>query len=214
MSITVLIVDDHTVVSEGLRGLIEAQDDMRVVACVTDGREAVNKARELKPDVVLMDIAMPNLNGIEATHLIRRRMETTQVVILSMHSNQEYVLRALEAGARGYVLKKSASNEVVDAIRTIHKGGRYLSQKLVESGIDDRLREGAITDPLDVLSSRERQVLQLLVEGKANAVIALSLSLSPKTVETYRARLMQKLNIEDIPSLVKFAIQHGVTPLD
>jgi DNA-binding NarL/FixJ family response regulator len=214
MPITVLIVDDHVVVSEGLRSLIEAQDDMRVVACVADGREAVNKARELKPDVVLMDIAMPNLNGIEATHLIRTRMETTQVVILSMHSNQEYVLRALQAGARGYVLKKSASKEVVDAIRTTHQGERYLSQKLVESVIDDLLRDGSITDPLDVLSSRERQVLQMLVEGKSNAVIARSLSLSPKTVETYRTRVMQKLNIDDIPSLVKFAIQHGVTPLE
>ena len=214
MSITVLIVDDHPVVSEGLRSLIEAQDDLRVVACVSDGREAVNKARELKPDVVLMDIAMPNLNGIEATHLIRARLETTQVVILSMHSNQEYVLRALQAGARGYVLKKSASKEVVEAIRTAHKGGRYLSQKLVEGAIDDLLRGGSITDPLDVLSSRERQVLQLLVEGKSNAVIARSLFLSPKTVETYRARVMQKLNIDDIPSLVKFAIQHGITPLE
>jgi len=214
MSIAVLIVDDHAVVSEGLRSLIEAQDDMRVVACVADGREAVNKARELKPDVVLMDIAMPNLNGIEATHLIRTRLETTQVVILSMHSNQEYVLRALQAGARGYVLKRSASKEVVDAIRTTHQGRRYLSQKLVEGVLDDLLRDGSITDPLDMLSSRERQVLQLLVEGKSNAVIARSLSLSPKTVETYRARVMQKLNIDDIPSLVKFAIQHGVTPLE
>jgi DNA-binding NarL/FixJ family response regulator len=214
MSITVLIVDDHAVVSEGLRNLIEAQNDMRVVGCVADGREAVNKAKELKPDVVLMDIAMPNLNGIEATHLIRTRLETTQVVILSMHSNQEYVVRALQAGARGYVLKKSASKEVVDAIRTAHQGGRYLSQKLVESAIDELLRDGSITDPLDVLSSRERQVLQLLVEGKSNAVIARILSLSPKTVETYRARVMQKLNIDDIPSLVKFAIQHGVTPLE
>ncbi len=214
MSIAVLIADDHTVVSEGLRRLIEAQDDMHVVACVADGREAVKKAKELKPDVVLMDIAMPNLNGIEATHLIRTRLEPTQVVILSMHSNQEYVLRALQAGARGYVLKKSASKEVVEAIRTAHKGGRYLSQKLVEGAIDDLLRGGSITDPLDVLSSRERQVLQLLVEGKSNAVIARFLSLSPKTVETYRARVMQKLNIDDIPSLVKFAIQHGVTPLE
>jgi two-component system, NarL family, response regulator NreC len=214
MSITVMIVDDHAVVSEGLRNLIEAQNDMRVVGCVADGREAVNKAKELKPDVVLMDIAMPNLNGIEATHLIRTRLETTQVVILSMHSNQEYVVRALQAGARGYVLKKSASKEVVDAIRTAHQGGRYLSQKLVEGAIDELLRDGSITDPLDVLSSRERQVLQLLVEGKSNAVIARILSLSPKTVETYRARVMQKLNIDDIPSLVKFAIQHGVTPLE
>jgi DNA-binding NarL/FixJ family response regulator len=214
MSISVLIVDDHTVVSEGLRSLIEAQADMRVVACVADGREAVTKAKELKPDVVLMDISMPDLNGIEATHLIRSRLETTQVVILSMHSNQEYVLRALQAGARGYVLKKSASKEVVDAIRTVHQGGRYLSQKLVDGAIDDLLRDGSITNPLDALSSRERQVLQLLVEGKSNAVIARTLSLSPKTVETYRARVMQKLNIDDIPNLVKFAIQHGVTPLE
>src|SRR5258708_29824566 len=139
MSISVLIVDDHTVVLEGLRSLIEAQNDMRVVGCVTDGRDAVNKAKELKPDVVLMDIAMPDLNGIEATHLIRTRVETTQVVILSMHSNQEDVLRALQAGARGYVLKKSPSKEVVDAIRTTHQGGRYLSKNLVESAIDDLL---------------------------------------------------------------------------
>ena len=214
MSIAVLIVDDHVVVSEGLRSLIEAQDDMRVVACVTDGREAVNKARELQPDVVLMDIAMPNLNGIEATHLIRAQLEAPHVVILSMHSTQEYVIRALQAGARGYVLKKSASREVVDAIRSVHQGERYVSRKLVESAIDDILRDGSISHPLDALSSRERQVLQLLVEGKSNAVIARTLSLSPKTVETYRTRVRQKLNIDDIPSLVKFAIQHGVTPLE
>lgn len=213
MNIRVLIVDDHVVMAEGLRHLIEAQPDLVVVGCVTDGREALRKVVELRPDVVMMDIAMPELNGIEATRLIGQRAPETRVVILSMHSNQEYVLRALQAGARGYLLKKNAADEVLMAIRTVHAGRRFLSGQIAEGVIDDYLRSGTGT-PLDVLSSRERQVLQLLVESKTTAAIAASLSLSPKTVETYRSRIMQKLGIEDMPSLVKFAIQHGLTSVD
>lgn len=213
MNIRVLIVDDHVVMAEGLRHLIEAQSDLVVVGCVTDGREALRKVVELSPDVVLMDIAMPELNGIEATRLIGQRAPETQVVILSMHSNQEYVLRALQAGARGYILKKNAADEVLTAIRAVHAGRRFLSQQIAEGVIDDYLRSG-MGSPLEALSSRERQVLQLLVESKATATIAESLSLSPKTVETYRSRIMQKLGIEDMPSLVKFAIQHGLTSVD
>lgn len=213
MNIRVLIVDDHVVMAEGLRHLIEAQPDLLAVGCVADGREALRKVVELKPDVVMMDIAMPELNGIEATRMIGQRAPETRVVILSMHSNQEYVLRALQAGARGYLLKKNAADEVLMAIRAVHAGRRFLSRQIAEGVIDDYLRSGT-GSPLDALSSRERQVLQLLVESKATAVIAESLSLSPKTVETYRSRVMQKLGIEDMPSLVKFAIQHGLTSVD
>jgi DNA-binding NarL/FixJ family response regulator len=213
MSIKVLIVDDHVVMAEGLRHLIETQPDLVVVGCVSDGREALRKVMELIPDVVMMDIAMPELNGIEATRLIGQRAPLTQVVILSMHSNQEYVLRALQVGARGYLLKKNAAEEVLMAIRAVHSGRRFLSPQIAEGVIDDYLRSG--TDSLlDALSSRERQVLQLLVESKSNAAIAELLSLSPKTVETYRSRIMQKLDINDMPSLVKFAIQHGLTSVD
>lgn len=213
MNITVLIVDDHVVMAEGLRHLIEAQPDLVVVGCVSDGREALRKVVELRPDVVMMDIAMPELNGIEATRLIVQRVPKSQVVILSMHSNQEYVLRALQAGARGYLLKKNAADEVLMAIRAVHSGRRFLSRQIEEGVIDDYLRSGTGSS-LDALSSRERQVLQLLVESKAIAAIAESLSLSPKTVETYRGRIMQKLGIDDMPSLVKFAIQHGLTGVD
>lgn len=213
MTIHVLIVDDHAVMAEGLRALIDAQADLAVIGCVTDGREAVRKVTELMPDVVVMDVAMPELNGIEATHLIQARVPTAKVLILSMHSNQEYVLRALQAGARGYVLKKNAANEVLTAIRTVHAGRRFLSRQITESVIDDYIR-GSNDNLLDALSSRERQVLQLVVESKSTLNIAESLSLSPKTVETYRGRIMQKLGIVDMPGLVKFAIQHGLTSID
>lgn len=213
MNINVLIVDDHAVMAEGLRYLVDAQPDLAVTACVHDGREAVRKVIELTPDVVVMDIAMPELNGIEATHLIHERTPDTQVVILSMHSNPEYVLRAVKAGARGYVLKKNAADEVLTAIRAVYAGQRFLSRQITEGVIEEYLRS-ASDNPLSTLSSRERQVLQLLVESKSTSAIAESLSLSPKTVETYRGRIMHKLGIEDIPSLVKFAIQHGLTTLE
>jgi|SRR5687768_6991966 DNA-binding NarL/FixJ family response regulator len=213
MAIKVLIADDHGVVAEGLRFVVEAQADMEVIACVQDSREAVRLSIETRPDVVLIDHAMPVLNGAEATHLIRERCPETHVIVLSMYSNLVHVVGALQAGATGYVVKKSAAKEVVDAIRTVHKGGRYLSKDLADSVIDQVVHKTA-SDPLERLSSRERQVLQMLAEGHAVADIASTLSLSPKTVETYRARLMEKLDITDFASLVKFAIQRGITSLD
>ena len=214
MAIKILIADDHGVVAEGLRFVVEAQADMEVIACVQDSREAVRISIETRPDVVLIDHAMPLLNGAEATHLIRERCPETHVIILSMYSNQVHVLRALQAGASGYVVKKSAAKEVIDAIRVVHKGGRYLSKELADSVIDQVVHKSASKDPLERLSSRERQVLQMLAEGHVVAHIAATLSLSPKTVETYRARMMEKLDIHDFATLVKFAIQHGVTPLE
>jgi DNA-binding NarL/FixJ family response regulator len=212
MTISVLLADDHVVVREGLRLLLEAQMDITVHGEASDGREVIRQAERLHPDVVVMDIAMPELNGIEATRQIRMVYPATQVVILSVHSTSEHVFRAFEAGALGYLLKESAGAELVEAVRAVHAGRRYLSHKLVEAGIDDQLSRRRGKGPVNSLSVREREVLQLIVEGKSSAEIAGILSLSPKTVDTYRSRLMRKLDLDDLPSLVKFAIQHGLTP--
>jgi DNA-binding NarL/FixJ family response regulator len=212
MATRVLIADDHGVVAEGLRFVVEAQKDMEVIACVQDSREAVRLAVEMRPDVVLIDHAMPVLNGAEATRRIRGRCPATHVIVLSMYSNLAHVVGALQAGASGYVVKKSAAKEVVEAIRAVHRGERYLSNELANSVIDQVVHK--ISDPLERLSSREREVLQMLAEGHLVPHIASTLSLSPKTVETYRHRLMEKLEIDDFASLVKFAIQRGITPLE
>ena len=214
MTIRVLIADDHGVVAEGLRNLIEAQTDMKVIALVEDGREAVRRAMDNGPDVVLMDIAMPVLNGTEATRIIRERRPSTRVIILSAYTDPVHVYRALQAGASGYIAKKSVAKEVVDAIRKAHEGKHYLSGQLTESLIDHLVHKAASEDPLQRLSSRERQVLQMLAEGHSVAKISGTLSLSPKTVETYRTRMMEKLGIGDFASLIRFAIQQGVSPLE
>jgi DNA-binding NarL/FixJ family response regulator len=206
MTIRVLIADDHGVVAECLRNLIEAQTDMKVIALVEDGREAVRRAMESSPDVVLMDIGMPVLNGTEATRIIRERRPQTRVIMLSAYTDPVH--------ASGYIAKKSVAKEVIDAIRKAHEGRQHLSGQLTESLIDHVVHKAASDDPTQRLSSRERQVLQMLAEGHSIAKIAKTLSLSPKTVETYRARMMEKLDIGDLASLVRFAIQQGVSPLE
>ena len=214
MRIRILIADDHGVVAEGLQYLVAANADFEVVGRVADGRDAVRRALELEPDIVVMDMAMPLMNGIEATRVIHDRIPGTRVIMLSMYSNPEYVYRALEAGASGFVVKRSAARELVNAIRAVHAGRRYLGTQVAEDVIERFIGKGVPKDPLSLLSSRERQVLQLLAEGKSVAEIAGILSLSPKTVETYRWRMFEKLDIHDLPSLVRFAIQHGVTQLE
>jgi DNA-binding NarL/FixJ family response regulator len=213
MQIRVLIADDHAVVAEGLRHVVAAESDLTVVASAEDGRAALQCATELKPDVVVMDIAMPGMNGIEATRAIRDRIPGTRVIILSMHSNPEYVYRALQAGASAFIVKRSAVRELVEAIRSVHAGRHYFSPQIADSLIGRKLGSGA-PDPLRVLSGREREVLQLLAEGKGVGEIAEALHLSPKTIETYRAHLYEKLDIHDLPGLVRFAILHGVTTLE
>jgi DNA-binding NarL/FixJ family response regulator len=195
---------------EGLRALLDASRGINVVGEVGNGREAVRRAEELHPDVLVADISMPDLNGIEAARMIREKCPATRVVILSMHSSTEHIFRAFEAGASGYVLKESAGAEVINAVRTVHAGGRYLSPALEDAARDYR-SSSPRSSPLESLSTRERQVLQLVVEGKSSAEIARIIHLSPKSVETYRSRLMKKLGVGDIPALVKFAIQHGIT---
>lgn len=213
MPIKILIADDHGVVAEGLKHLIEAQPDMQVVAMAGDGREAVRLARDTAPEVVLMDLSMPELNGADATRALLERDPRCRVIVLSMYADREYVRRALKAGASGYVVKRSAAKEVVDAIRAVYGGQRYLSPKVADVVIDDYAAEDK-QDPLARLSAREREVLQLLAEGRTGAEIAARLSLSQKTVETYRARLVEKLGIRDVAGLVKFAIQRGLVSLE
>jgi DNA-binding NarL/FixJ family response regulator len=214
MTISVLIADDHTVVAEGLRHLVGSQPEMEVIGLAENGRDAVRAAMEARPDIVLMDHAMPILNGTEATRLIRERCADTRIIMLSMYSDAVHVYRALQAGATGYIIKRSVAKEVVDAIWAVHRGGRYLSRQLADVVIDHVVHRSAPDDPLERLSSRERQVLQLLAEGHSVAEIAATLSLSPKTVETYRARMMEKLGIFELAGLVRFAIQQGVTSLE
>ena len=211
--IRVLLVDDHAVMRSGLRSLLDATPDIAVVGEAADGRKALTLARELKPDIVLMDHTMPGLNGAEATRLIRERCPATRIVILSMHSSSEHVHNALAAGANGYVLKESASTEVIAALRAVHGGRRYLSRKIAAL-IDGAPRPSRGSSPIESLSARERQVLQLVVEGKSSAEIAAIVHLSPKSVDTYRSRVMRKLDVADVPALVKFAIRHRLTPLD
>jgi len=213
--ITVFLADDHTIVRDGLRLILDAQPDIQVTGDAGDGREAVRLVGQTSPDLVLMDIAMPQLNGIEATREIREKCPSTQVIILSMHATNEHIFRALDAGARGYLIKESAGREVVDAVRAVSADHRYLSQSVSDEVIDDYVRQrgaGAPKAPLDTLSAREREVLQLVTEGRSSAEIARAIHLSPKTVETYRSRLMRKLGVQDLPGLVKFAVEHGLTP--
>lgn len=214
MKITILLADDHPIVRAGLRLILEAESNLRIIKEVETGRDAVQQAAQQCPDVVIMDIIMPDLNGIEATRQIREMCPTTRVIMLSIQASTNHILRALKAGASAYLLKGAANNEVVEAIRAVYAGQRYFSQK-----ISDQLREelkrhdlSEVEEPLEKLSAREREVLQLVVEGNSSAEIATMLNLSVKTVETYRYRLMQKLDISDIPALVKFAIQYGLTP--
>ncbi len=211
--ITVILADDHPVVRDGLCFLLNAQPDIKVVGMADNGHEAVQLAEKLSPNVAVMDIAMPLLNGIEATQQITSTCPHTRVMILSIHFTSVHIQRALQAGAMGYLLKESAGEEVVEAIRTVHDGRRYLSRKIAETVVEDYVRQGG-GDVLEGLSPRERQVLQLIAEGKTSAEAAAILYLSVKTVETYRSRFMQKLGLKDMTALVKFAIQHGIISLE
>src|ERR1700741_140544 len=188
MTIRVVIADDHVLLRDGLKALLQATGDISVVGEVGNGHEALHRVPGLEPDLVLMDIAMPELNGIDATLALTQKSPGTRIIIVSMHATSEHVHRALAAGASGYLLKESAGSEVVTAVRAVHAGNRYLSRAVAEFGRADPAHADA--SPLERLSARERQVLQLVVEGRSSAEIARIVHLSPKTVETYRSRLM------------------------
>jgi DNA-binding NarL/FixJ family response regulator len=217
MTISIVLADDHRVVREGLRALLERHEDLKVVGEAADGREAVKLAAALKPDVIVMDISMPVLNGIEATQQAIEASPSSRVIILSMYSTSEHIFRSFKAGAQGYLLKESAGADVVNAVRAVREGKRYLSEKIADAILDDFIHQRSLAgseSPISRLSKRERHILQLVVEGKSSSEIGSQLFLSPKTVETYRSRIMHKLSINDVPGLVKFALQHGLTALE
>lgn len=219
LAIRVLIVDDHQIVRDGLRSLLLRHEDMEVVGETDNGRSALDLVRELRPDAVVIDIAMPELNGIEAARQITERHPGTRVIALSMHSDRRYVSEMLAAGASGYLLKDSAFEELTKAIRTALAGGVYLSPGVAGVVVEDYVGRLSGQSPLDetgarALSPREREVLQLIAEGKSTKEIASRLHLSVKTVETYRRQLMEKLGIYNLAGLVKFAIREGFADLD
>jgi two-component system, NarL family, response regulator NreC len=214
MAIAVLLADDHGVLRDGVSRLLEAHEDISVIATASNGLDAISQAKTFRPDVVVMDIAMPQLNGIEATRSIIEHTRETGVVILSMHSSMDLIRQALAAGARGYLLKASVGDEVAAAVRAVAAGGLYLGQGVSIKGLDIHrtARHPALT--LQDLSHAEREILRLVANGKSNAEAAQLLGLSPRTVETYRSRLMEKLQLDDLSALIKFAIRHGITSLD
>jgi two-component system, NarL family, response regulator NreC len=206
--IRILLADDHALVRHGFRMILAAQPDMEIAGEAGNGREAVELAQKLKPDVVVMDVAMPELNGIEATRRLIELAPRTRVLALSMHKDDVYVREILRAGARGYLLKDSADADLIAAVRAVAKGEGYLSPGVSDAVLSDYRRH--VTDPLDLLTSREREVLQLIAEGKTNKEIATSLTLSVYTVEAHRGRLMEKLNLHSTGELVRFAVRSGL----
>jgi DNA-binding NarL/FixJ family response regulator len=212
-SIRVLLADDHKLIRAGLRLVVDQQPDLSVVGEADDGRQAVELAKSLKPDVVVMDIGMPNLNGIEAARQIREIRPDAAVVMLSMHSDEGYVLRALGAGARAYLLKDSATTDLVQAIHAVVEGKSFFSPAVSKVLLQDymrKLQRSGAEDSYDLLSPREREVLQLVAEGKSNKEIASLLNFSVYTVETHRAKIMQKLNLKGVPELILYAVRKGI----
>ena len=209
----ILLADDHIVMRTGLRALLERQPNLEVVGESENGRETVALAVSLRPDVVVMDVGMPVLNGIEATQMIVTQCPTIAVVILSMHADESYVMRALKAGARGYLLKDSAAADLIGAILAISQGKSFFSPKVSRILAEDYVRvlkqKGAV-DTYDLLTSREREILQLLAEGKANKEVATALNISPYTVETHRSHILQKLNLHNSAELVLYAVRKGI----
>jgi DNA-binding NarL/FixJ family response regulator len=216
MTISILLADDHPVVRRGLRALLEAEPDFAVVGEAGDGLEAVWLAERLQPDVLLLDLAMPGLSGLEALRVIRQRSPRTRVLVLSMHGSCSFVAEALKNGVTGYVLKGSPEADLLRAVRDVVAGKRFLSAPLTERVLDayiERAR-GSELDPHETLTPREREVLHLAAEGKTNNDIAARLHISPRTVETHRAHMMQKLNLQNPSELVRYAVRRGLIPLE
>ncbi len=207
-AIRILLADDHPIVRQGLKLIISAHSDLEVVGEAGNGREAVDMAGKLHPDMVLIDVAMPELNGIEATRRLVSANGRLKVLVLSMHKEAVYVREILKAGARGYILKGAIDTELLNAIRSVAKGDGYISPAVSGALLNDYRKD--VTDPVDLLSGREREVLQLIAEGKTNKEIATKLNLSVYTVDSHRGKIMEKLNLHSTGELVRFAIKHGL----
>ncbi len=212
-SIRILLADDHTMVRDGLRALLRGQQGLEIVAEAADGRECIQLAEEHTPDVVMMDIAMPKMNGIEATRRILAERPSTGVVILSMHQDESYVLQSLSAGAKGYLLKDSPREDIVEAIRAAAQGRAFLSRKvsrLLQEEHIEALRSKGLDDTFDLLTDREREILQLLAEGRSNKEVASLLNISPTTVETHRGHILRKLSLHGTADLILYAVRKKI----
>ena len=216
MSVRILLADDHGIIRQGLRSLLEKQPDIEVVAEAEDGRKALGLVRELVPDIAIMDITMPNLNGVDATRRIVGEFPEVKIIALSIHSNRRFVADMLKAGASGYILKECLFDELVQAIRTVVAGSIYLSPRITGVVVDDYVERLLTTADLQptVLTEREHEVLQLLAEGKSMKQIALELYVSTKAIEANRRRIMEKLDIHSVAELTKYAVREGLTPLE
>lgn len=207
-TIKILLADDHTIVRQGLQLILSAHSDLQVIGEAANGREAVELAGKLRPDVVLMDVAMPELNGIEATRRMVQANARIKILVLSMHKEAVYVREILRAGARGYILKDAIDKELLSAVRSVAKGDGYISPAVSGALLNDYRKD--VTDPVDLLSGREREVLQLIAEGKTNKEIATRLNLSVYTIDSHRGKIMEKLNLHSTGELVRFALKHGL----
>jgi len=212
-SIRILLADDHTVMRRGLRALLERQNGFEVVAEAADGREAVELASAVNPDVAVIDIGMPNINGIEAARRITEKRPETAVVILSMHADESYVLKALKSGARGYLLKDSPEDDLINAIRAVHVGKAFFSPEISRMLAEDYMRQmqqRGVEDSYELLTPREREILQMLGEGKSNKEVATELNLSLHTVETHRGNVLEKLNLHSTAEMILYAVRKGI----
>jgi two-component system response regulator NreC len=215
-NITVFLADDHTIVRQGLAKLLEGEPDLRVIGEAENGREAVVKVEKLKPDIVLMDIAMPMLNGIEATRQIRKICPQSKIIILSMHSHDRYISELFSLGASGYLLKSSTGSDIIDAIHAAWKGSTYLSPSISDKVIEDYLalkKKSHQDDHYSRLSNREREVFQMIAEGRSTREISEILCVSPSTVKTHRSNIMEKLEMDNLSQLIQFAIHIGIVEL-
>ncbi len=213
MNIKILIADDHALFREGIKAVLGAYSDLQVVGEAADGQEAIEEAKRLQPDIVLMDIAMPGLGGLEATLELKKLFPKLKILVLTQYDNREYLYRFLKAGVSGYVLKRAAGTELVNAIRAVHRGGTFLQPEMTPSVVEGFLGKSALAeqeDPYEKLTDREKQVLKLVAEGNTNKDIAEVLSISVKTAMAHRANLMEKLGIHNKAELVRFAIERGI----
>lgn len=213
---TIVLVDDHHILRQGLRALLEAEQDFHLVGEAGDGLEAVQLVERLRPDVLVLDLMMPGLSGLEVTRQVCQRSPHTRVIILSMHNNEAYVLEALRNGAAGYVLKDSSVADLVQAVRAVTTGRRYLSPLLSERAIEVYIQKAqeVAADPYETLTNREREVLHMVAEGCSNTKVAARLSISPRTAETHRANMMRKLDLHTQTDLIRYALRRGIIPLD
>ncbi len=212
--IRILVVDDHAMMRDGIRALLGLHDDIEIVGEAAEGKEAIEKAQELSPDVVVMDIAMPGMDGLEATRRLTKKNPGIKIIALTQHDNREYILSSIKAGAEGYVSKKAVGSELASAIHAVQRGDSFLSQYAAKALVEHFQQQAGETEPRDLLTAREKEILKLIVEGRTSREIGATLFISLKTVLVHRTRIMEKLNIHNRTELIKYAVRKGLVTMD